>query len=124
MTAPRPTAGRPSRVEPLLWLLFSAGGLAAALLIPVLLLLFGVAMPLGWVSPDHGHLLAVLRHPVTRLVLLGLCVLALFHWAHRFRFTLSEGLRLRRIDALVVLVCYGAALIGSLVAAYLLLLAW
>ena len=33
-----------------MWLLFSAGGMVAALLIPVLLLLFGVVIPLGWVG--------------------------------------------------------------------------
>src|SRR5438309_1280916 len=37
-------------IEPLLWLLFSAGGVLAALLLPVLLLLFGVAFPLGWLA--------------------------------------------------------------------------
>ena len=77
-------------VEPILWLLFSAGGMLAALLMPVLLLLFGLAFPLGWLdAPDHEHLLAVLSNPITRLALLGLCVLALFHWAHRFRYTLT-----------------------------------
>ena len=34
--------------EPFLWLLFSAGGVVAAILIPVHLLLFGIAFPLGW----------------------------------------------------------------------------
>ena len=72
------------RVEPLLWLLFSSGGLAAALLLPVLLL-FGLVFPQAGVSaPDQAHLLAVARNPLTRIVLLGLCVLALFHWAHMF----------------------------------------
>ncbi|MQA26129.1 MAG: fumarate reductase subunit D [Micromonosporaceae bacterium] len=116
---------RRTRAEPLLWLLFSSGGVVAALFIPVLLLLFGVAIPLGWVStPDHAHLLAVLQHPVTRVVLLGLCVLALFHWAHRFRYTLHEGLRLKRLGTLVEILCYGGAVAGSLISAYLLLWAW
>ncbi len=111
-------------VEPYLWLLFTGGGMAAALLIPVLLFLFGVAIPLGWVAPDHAHLLAVLRHPVTRVVLLGLCVLALFHWAHRFRYTLHDGLRLQRRIVLINLLCYGGAFAGSGVAGYLLLISW
>jgi fumarate reductase subunit D len=37
--------------EPLLWLLFSAGGVASALFVPVLVLLFGLAFPFGWLSP-------------------------------------------------------------------------
>jgi fumarate reductase subunit D len=109
-------------IEPFIWLLFSAGGMAAAMLIPGLLLLFGVAFPLGWLEPpDHAHLLAVLRHPVTRLVLLGLCVLSLFHWAHRFRFTLYDGLQLKRHSDIINLFCYGGAVVGSLLAANLLL---
>ncbi|WP_141809384.1 fumarate reductase subunit FrdD [Nocardia bhagyanarayanae] len=108
--------------EPLAWLLFSAGGMAAALLVPVLLFLFGLAFPLGWLpAPDHAYLLSVLRHPLTRLILFGLCVLALFHWAHRFRYTLAHGLRLERFSALIVAICYGAAVLGSGIAAYLLL---
>ncbi|MCI2423934.1 hypothetical protein MOQ72_41700 [Saccharopolyspora sp. K220] len=107
--------------EPVLWLLFSAGGLVAALLIPVLLVLFGIAFPLGWLAPDPAHLLSVLRHPVTKLILLVLCVLSLFHWAHRFRYTLHDGLRLKRLNPLIVLTCYGGAVCGSVATGYLIL---
>ena len=109
-------------VEPVRWLLFSAGGMLAALLIPGLLLLFGIAFPLGWLDPpDHAHLLAVLRHPLTRLALLGLCVLALFHWAQRFRYTVFDGLQLKRHSDVINFLCYGVATAGSLLAANLLL---
>ena len=58
-------------VEPIVWLLFSGGGMVAALVLPVLLLLFGLALPLGWITaPDHGHLLGVLRNPLVRLGLI------------------------------------------------------
>jgi fumarate reductase subunit D len=110
--------------EPLLWLMFSAGGIVAALLIPVLLVLFGLAFPLGWLSPpDHAHLLAVVRNPITRIVLVGACVLALFHAAHRLRHTIRDGLRLNHLGRPISVLCYGGALSGSAVAAYLLLLA-
>jgi fumarate reductase subunit D len=110
------------RVEPLLWVLFSSGGLAAALLLPVLLLFFGLIFPAGWVSaPSHAHLLAVARFPLTRIVLLVLCVLALFHWAHRFRYTLYDGLRLKHLSTPIILGCYGGALAGSVAAGYILL---
>ena len=39
------------QAEPLLWMVFSAGGVVAALVLPVLLFLFGVAFPLGWLTP-------------------------------------------------------------------------
>lgn len=108
------------QAEPFLWLLFSAGGVLAALLLPILVLLFGVAIPLGWITPPaHGDLLALLRDPLTRIGLALLCTLSLFHWAHRFRYALYDGLRLRHLDAPIRVFCYGGALIGSLVACYL-----
>ena len=108
-------------IEPLLWLLFSAGGVLAALLIPILLFLFGLAFPLGWLgAPSHAQLLAVLRQPLTRGVLFLLCMLALFHWAHRFRYTLYDGLQIKHLNELVNLLCYGGAIVGSVVAAFLL----
>jgi len=109
-------------VEPLRWLLFSAGGTLAALLIPGLLLLFGFALPLGWLDPpEQEHLLAVLRHPVSRLALLALCVLAFFHWAQRFRYTLIDGLQLKRHSDIINFFCYSVAAAGSLIAGNLLL---
>ena len=108
-------------IEPLLWTLFSAGGVLAALFLPSLVFLFGVAFPLGWLSPPrHEHLLALLRHPLTRMLLFVLCMLALFHWAHRFRYTLYDGLQIKHLNELVKLLCYGGAIVGSGVAAYLL----
>ena len=113
-----------TRPEPFVWLLFSAGGVVAALVLPVLLVLFGVAIPLHWVeAPDYGHLLAVLRNPLTRLGLLGICALALVHAAHRLRFTVEHGFQLRRYDPIIATVCYGGALAGAVAAAYLLLVA-
>ena len=115
---------RQLRPEPFLWLLFSSGGVVAALFLPAMLFLFAVAIPLGWAAPDHDQLLTLLRHPITRVVLLGVFALSLFHWAHRFRSMLSEGLRLKPLGRLLDALCYGGALAGSLVAGYLLLLVW
>jgi fumarate reductase subunit D len=101
------------RVEPLVWLMFSAGGVLAAVFLPILVLLFGLAFPLGWLDPpDHEHLLAVISHPVTLVVLLGLLVLMLVHSAHRFRYTLYDGLQIKAKRTVAVL-CYGAAIVGS-----------
>ena len=107
--------------EPFLWMLFSAGGVVAAMLLPIHLLLFGVVFPLGWLSaPTYDHMLALLRHLGTRLYLLVLCSLPLFHWAHRFRFTLYDGLQIKHLNELINIFCYGGAVLGTILAAYIL----
>ena len=107
--------------EPLLWMLFSAGGVVSALLMPILAALFGLAFPLGLIAaPSYDHMHAVVSHPLTKLVLFGLSMLSLFHWAHRFRYTLYDGLQIKHLNEVVAVLCYGSAMIGSVVAAVLL----
>jgi fumarate reductase subunit D len=107
--------------EPFLWMLFSAGGVVSAMLMPVHLFLFGLAFPLGWLdAPSHERLLAIVRHPLTRVYVLVLCALPLFHWAHRFRFTLYDGLQIKHLNELINILCYGGAILGTALAAYLL----
>ena len=100
--------------EPFVWALFSAGGVLSAFLTPVLLFLFGLAFPLGWLqAPSYEHAVALLRPPVTRLVLFALCSLSWFHWAHRFRYTLYDGLQIKHLNELIFLFCYGGAIVGT-----------
>lgn len=107
------------RLSPLLWTLFSVGGTVAAFLFPVLLLLTGLAFPLGWLeAPSHEAVRSLVQHPVTRLCLFPVISLPLFHWAHRFRYTLYDGLQLYHLTVFIAVLCYGAALGGSAVAAY------
>ncbi|MUL85662.1 MULTISPECIES: fumarate reductase subunit FrdD [unclassified Mycolicibacterium] len=108
--------------EPYFWLLFSAGGMVSALALPMLMALFGVLFPLGLLdTPDPTHLPAVVRNPLTRIVLAGVFVLALFHWAHRFRFMLEHGLKLGRFDQAIAVCSYGTAALGSIAAIWILL---
>jgi fumarate reductase subunit D len=108
-------------IEPFLWLLFSAGGVMAALFFPAILFLFGIAFPLGWLAPPtYDHLLAIVGHPLTRLVLFVVCSLSLFHWAHRFRYTLYDGLQIKHLNEAINTGCYGGAVLGTLAAAYVL----
>ena len=108
-------------IEPLLWMLFSVGGVLAALLMPSLVFLLGLAFPLGWLAPpSYEHLLAVLRHPLMRVALFLFCMLSLFHGAHRFRYTLYDGLQIKHLNEVIILVCYGGAIVGSVWAGYLL----
>jgi len=106
-------------LEPVLWLLFSAGGVVSALLVPSLVLLLGVVFPLGWLAPpSHEHVFRILSHPLTRLALFGVCVLSLFHAAHRFRFTLYDGLQIKHLNELIAIFCYGGAIALSIWTAY------
>jgi fumarate reductase subunit D len=108
--------------EPIFWTLFSAGGVVAALFLPAQLLLVGILVPLGWVHvPPHRGMLALLQSPITRIYLLVLCSLPLFHFAHRFRYTLYDGLQIKHLNEMVFAACYGVAVIGTLAAAYLLM---
>lgn len=106
--------------EPFLWLLFSAGGVLAAMVIPIQLFLFGLAFPLGWLkTPSYDSLVTLASHPLARLFLFALCMLSLFHWAHRFRYTLYDGLQIKHLNELINTFCYGGAIVGSIVAGYL-----
>ena len=106
-------------ITPLLWVLFSAGGTIAALLFPIHLFLIGLAFPLGWLeAPTYGFLRSLVGHPVARPYLFVLISFPLFHWAHRFRYTLYDGLQLKHLTLPIVVLCYGAALAGSILAAF------
>ena len=103
------------------WTLFSAGGVVAAVLIPIHLFLFGLAFPLGWITaPSYDKLIVLIHSPLVRIYLFILCSLPLFHWAHRFRFTLYDGLQVKHLNEVIFVFCYGGALAGTLIAGYLL----
>lgn len=107
--------------EPLLWLLFSAGGVVSAMLMPIHLFLFAIAFPLGWLDPPGDEtLLALIRQPLVRMYLFMFCLFPLFHWAHRFRFTLYDGLQIKHLNEIINVFCYGGAMVGTVTAAYLL----
>ncbi|MEW9549163.1 fumarate reductase subunit FrdD [Nonomuraea sp. NPDC050783] len=106
--------------EPYLWLLFSGGGVVAALVLPVLVLLFGVLMPLGVVDwPTAAHLRDLAGNPVVRVAVPVVVVLCLFHAAHRIRFTSEELLGIARFDPIIAVLCYGGAIVGGVVATLL-----
>lgn len=97
--------------EPFWWSLFGAGGAISALFLPVLLVIFGIAIPLEWVVvPSYDYLYALIEPTIVRLALVAIISLSIFHWAHRFRFTLYEGLQLHRYNLLIAILCYGSAI--------------
>ena len=124
-SALRPLAGEPMMakrsIEPFVWMLFSVGGVVAAVFVPVLVFLFGLAYPLGWLAPpSHAHLVAVVGHPLVRVLLFCPLHAAAGARAHRFRYTLYDGLQLQHLQELILLVSYGGAFVGSVAAGVLL----
>ena len=103
--------------------MFSAGGVVAALLVPIHIFLDGLAVPLGLLDEgmvSHERLQALVSIPWIKLYLFVLVVLPLYHAAHRIRFSLYElGMREFRISMDVI--CYGAAVVGTLAVGYVLL---
>lgn len=107
--------------EPFWWALFGAGGVLSAMFLPVLLFLTGIAIPLGWlVIPSFDSLHGLLQSAISRLLMFGVISLSMFHWAHRFRFTLEDGLQLKRFDMAISTLCYGAAILTTAWAGYFL----
>ena len=104
------------------WSLFSAGGMIAALVVPIHVLLSGILAPLGWVSAQtYGNQMhALVSHPLIKLYLLVIFSLTFFHCVHRIRHTLYDT-GLRAYETPIAVVCYGAAVIGTLATVFVLL---
>jgi fumarate reductase subunit D len=99
--------------EPFWWALFSAGGVVAALLMPVTVFLTSFSLAFGWI--DQDRLWKIIQHPIGKIYLLVVISLPLFHWAHRFRFTLVD-LGLKAAGMLIAVLCYGTAIVGTILA--------
>jgi fumarate reductase subunit D len=105
--------------EPGLWALFSAGGMLTALFLPAMTFALWLAGPFGWFDPPSRESVeAAARHPVGRVAVFAFVFLSVFHWAHRFRYTLYDGLQLYHLNRLIAVLTYGGAVVLTLVAAY------
>jgi fumarate reductase subunit D len=104
--------------EPLWWALFVLGG-TAALLIPVNMILTGIAVFAGWLS--EAALWKLLHSPFVRIYLFLTMAFPLFHAAHRIRLFLRDT-GLRRYDrSWLSRISYGAAMLGTILSIFLLL---
>ena len=130
---PGPPSARPrreSRVrrllrpEPMFWGLFSAGGFVAALLLPITVAILGIAYAAGWLPKEalsYDRIVGLVDNPLSKLYLLALVSLPLFHWAHRFRYTVHHQFGVHGLKRLVAVACYGTAVAGSALAVVVLL---
>src|SRR4029453_17434187 len=105
--------------KPILWLPFAAGGLVAALIIPVLILITALLMPLGILPLPDAKMGAFAPKPIGKLILFGAVALPAWHAAHRLRMT-AHDLGLGG-GAVVQAFCYGSAGVLILTAAAVLL---
>ena len=106
--------------EPLFWLPFFAGAGFAAFFMPVVILITIVAGKGGIAANDLADLL---EKPLTRLFLFILISLSLFHAVHRIRYILVD-LGLKSGKGVIAALCYGFAIMGTLVAALLAVHLW
>ncbi len=100
--------------EPLWWSLFSAGGVVSAFLMPITLVITAIAVPAGWISAEG--LRELVLYPLTRLYLFVVISLSMFHWAHRFRHSVSQP-NPKGMATLGPILCYGCAIVVSVLAA-------
>ena len=106
------------KLEPMIWLLFGQGILIGTMLLTGWILVVGLGVPLGIVSPDaltfaRAHDLA--SSLLGRLFLLALLVLPLWKGAHHVRSLSIDYGGLGR-DTAVATVMYLIAAVGSLLA--------
>jgi fumarate reductase subunit D len=104
---------------PVFWLLFGAGGMLSALLGAGLVFITGISVPLGWpLQPglmSHARMLAFAQNPVGKGFVFVVIALFAWHAAHRIFHSLHDfGLK---TGAAAKLLCYGAALALTVVAA-------
>jgi len=100
-------------ITPLLWLLFQRRGDGRRAPLPVHLFLTGLAFPLGWLEPPATRPSTPPDTSGDTTLPLRPHLLAPLHWAHRFRYTLYDGLQLKHLTELIAVLCYGAALLGT-----------
>ena len=108
---------------PIFWGLFGAGGMLAALFGPMLVIITGLLVPMGLLLPadtmSHPKMLAFAQNFIGKGFIFAIIALFVWHAMHRIYHSLHEiGIH---AGLFAKLVCYGIALIMTLIAAVLLL---
>lgn len=104
---------------PIFWLMFGAGGMLSALFGSALVFVTGIASPLGWPYGDnllsYPRMLAFSQNWFGKGLLFVLVWLFAYHAMHRIYHSLHDlGIPL---GFMAKLVCYGGALLITIVAA-------
>ena len=104
------------RLEPIWWLLFGAGGFAAALFLPGLLIGLELGALGAWsdYATSYHRVHGLVSSLFGRVILATILSLIFWHGAHHLRhFALDLGLK--RLEALVSYTLYGLALLSTVV---------
>ena len=117
-------ARRPALAHLFWWFMFAQGGVIAAVLLPVHILVQGILGPLGIVpvvDRNGQGFYNVLANPIVKLYLLVLIAFPFFHFAHRLRYLLVDlGVpAAKSVPAQVIF--YGGAVAVTLFTIWLLL---
>jgi len=108
---------------PIFWGLFGAGGMLAALFGPMLVIITGLLVPMGLLLPadtmSYPKMLAFAQNFIGKGFIFAIIALFVWHAMHRIYHSLHEiGIH---AGLFAKLVCYGIALIVTLITAVLLL---
>ncbi len=108
---------------PIFWGLFGAGGMLAALFGPMLVFITGIAVPLCFLLPadtmSYPKMLAFAQNFIGKGFIFAVIALFLWHAGHRIFHSLHEIGIHGGVGA--KLLCYGTALIATLISAAVLL---
>jgi fumarate reductase subunit D len=105
---------------PIFWVMFGGGGMLAALLGTMMVFITGIAAPLGWPFGanllSYPRVLAFAQNWIGKGFLFVVIWLFAFHAVHRIKCALHDlGIH---VGALAKLICYGGALLITVIGAY------
>lgn len=108
--------------EPIVWSLFGAGGMLAALIGPALVFITGIAVPFGLLLPtdlmSYPGMLAFAEHWAGKAFVFAVVALFAWHAAHRISIALHDfGVHARTATKIA---CYGFAFAASVATGYVL----
>ena len=102
--------------KPIIWSLFAAGGTVTALVTPVLVLLFCLAVPFGLLPAElfsYHRISELIANPLVKISLFAILFLSIWHAAHRMRITVHDfGIR---ADTVASIIFYGLAAFATMV---------
>ncbi|MDH5434067.1 MAG: fumarate reductase subunit D [Gammaproteobacteria bacterium] len=102
--------------KPIIWSLFAAGGTVTALLFPVLILLFALAVPFGLLPAElftYDRIQGMLDNTFIKLIIFALLFLSIWHAAHRMRITAHDfGIR---ADGFIAFLFYAIAAVATVI---------